>query len=149
MYQYPASFNSSAPGAVVARTSVFPVNNAAIPFELAEYDTSGFWNIASPTRLTAPFSGVYMLYSQWQDGTNAIITGFHRLNGVTITANNLDFGSLSGDQTTQAMMVIDVVPMSAGNFIESFTDNVGTDGRIYSATDVVLPRMGIVLLAST
>jgi hypothetical protein len=47
------------------------------------------------------------------------------------------------------MMVIDVIPLTAGDFVEAFTDNVGTDGRIYSATDVVLPRMGIVLLAST
>lgn len=74
-----------AKGCTVRRTTAQTINTSGqISFDTEERDDDGYWTVGSPTRLTIPNTGWYMMTVQvsWSTGTSAKNTTI-RLDGTT------------------------------------------------------------------
>lgn len=73
----------------VSGGAIAPVLNdtpTAIPFTTEEIDTAGFWVIGTPTRLTIPQAGMYLMGAEntWGANTTGVRELQFRLNGTTV-----------------------------------------------------------------
>lgn len=81
-----------------------------------DFNVGGVWSSTSPTRMTAPQAGKYLVYGgvQWAAATSGTTYILVRVNGTIRFAANTK-GSMAASQT---LPVSDIVHLNAGDYVE-------------------------------
>ena len=103
-------------------------NEDPITFNIVRFDNGGFWNSGSPTRLTAPASGLYLIGGNIQFAHN---TSGRRILRILINGSNYiadQRSNATAASSDLALNVNTIYPLSAGNYVElrAFQDSGGS-----------------------
>lgn len=105
------------PARIRRETAFSPSGTEAIPFELADFDAGGYFDIDNPDGAGFPFGGVFWLhgYVTWVAATGLLQL---RVNGTDIIA--------VGEQDVEALYLL-----KAGDFVELLVDD-DVEGGLHS-----------------
>ncbi len=116
-----------------------PAAGSAFTFNTVDYDTgvagTNFWNVAQPTRLTAPVTGYYRIIGQAGLSFTALVApiaaaffiGKNGTSGTLVPANLVQAGIPTG-VAVLAEEVTCVLPLAATDFVELFINVAFTAG---------------------
>lgn len=114
-------------------------SGTAISYNSVTYETgANIWDVANPTRLTAPVSGVYIVTADVAAESDSAGSRTFRVNGTTAAhnANAPRFWTGSGSTTA-------LIHMNAGDYVEcvvflaSTVNSIADSGRGYFAITLI------------
>lgn len=107
-----------------------------IPFNEAEFDTGGFWNVSQPTRFTIPVDGIYMIggFVEWDSNNVNSRLLLIKKNGAA-SGTNLTFGNLTrnGASLFAQLTASTLVELNAGEYVELFVFQDSGGNRLIPA----------------
>lgn len=91
-----------------------------LPFTQALYDSGGFFNIGSPTRLTIPETGKYIVGFScvFEYNINGQRAAYVRKNGVATILKEIYFASQNGATDAQTLRGQRVKRLAAGDYLD-------------------------------
>lgn len=151
----PSEIQPSARVSASQSTNVPTNTDVPLSFDTVRFDTGGLFNIGTPTRLTAPVSGKYLIQGQarFVGSTTGIDPSGLRelsilLNGVILIAEENAPGLPNVLIDTSKREVATVYELAAGDFVELIAFQSSSVAMTISATPQTSPEFMMIRLSA-